>query len=310
MRITLDALVVLDAIDRAGSFASAAERLYRVPSAVSYTVHKLEQDLGVAIFDRSGHRARLTAAGARLLKDGRDLLQLAEEVERRVRGAAIGWEAQLVIVASDAFPRGALYELVRAFHETPQHQLTHLELRVEPRAACWSTLLSGKTDLVVGTPEPAPRADGIAHRTLGEVPLSLVVPAGHPLARAAEPIPPAVVAQHTMVRQSPSEAADHAHSATDLVTVGDFESQVHAIRCGLGVGYVPAGLVQDDVTAGRLVLKATTEVPTMRLGVAWRALAAGNGLQWFVSRLCDGGQLAALGTVQGREPERHALRVV
>src|SRR5919199_3106227 len=97
MRLTLDALIVLDAIDRAGSFAAGAEQLFRVPSAVSYTIHKLEQDLGVRIFDRSGHRAKLTSAGAQLLKDGRELLRLAEGVERKVKEVGAGWEARLAI---------------------------------------------------------------------------------------------------------------------------------------------------------------------------------------------------------------------
>ena len=84
MRVTLDALTVLDAIVRAGSFAAGAERLYRVRSAVSYTIHKLERDLGITVFDRSGHRAKLTDAGMQLLNDGRDLLRQAERLERQV----------------------------------------------------------------------------------------------------------------------------------------------------------------------------------------------------------------------------------
>ena len=43
--LSLDALQVLDAIERQGSFAAAAEALHRVPSAVTYAVQKLEQDL-------------------------------------------------------------------------------------------------------------------------------------------------------------------------------------------------------------------------------------------------------------------------
>jgi hypothetical protein len=56
-KLSLDALLVLDAIARKGSFAAAAEELHRVPSAITYTVQKLEQDLDVQLFDRSGHRA-------------------------------------------------------------------------------------------------------------------------------------------------------------------------------------------------------------------------------------------------------------
>ena len=51
MRLTLDALAVLDAIDRQGSFAAAAEELHRVPSAMTYAVQKLEADLDVLLFD-------------------------------------------------------------------------------------------------------------------------------------------------------------------------------------------------------------------------------------------------------------------
>jgi DNA-binding transcriptional LysR family regulator len=75
----------LDAIDHAGSFAAGAEQLLRVPSAVLYTIHKLEQDLGVTIFDRSGYRAKLTNAGEQLLQDGRELLRRAEEIEGKVK---------------------------------------------------------------------------------------------------------------------------------------------------------------------------------------------------------------------------------
>ena len=84
MRLTLDALLVLDAIERKGSFAAAAHELHRVPSAVTYTVHKLEQDLDVPLFDRRGHRAKLTTAGRELLDEGSHLLRAAGEIEARV----------------------------------------------------------------------------------------------------------------------------------------------------------------------------------------------------------------------------------
>jgi DNA-binding transcriptional LysR family regulator len=104
MRLTLHALLVLDAIDRAGSFAAGAEQLFRVPSAVSYTIHKLEQDLGLTIFDRSGYRAKLTSAGEQLLKDGRELLRHAERVEHSVKQVDAGWECRLAVVVADLVP--------------------------------------------------------------------------------------------------------------------------------------------------------------------------------------------------------------
>lgn len=46
------------------------------------------------LFDRRGHRARLTSAGEELLNHGRHLLQAAEALEQRVRRTAAGWEAE------------------------------------------------------------------------------------------------------------------------------------------------------------------------------------------------------------------------
>src|ERR1700709_2065518 len=103
-KLSLDALLVLDAIARKGSFAAAAEELFRVPSAITYTVQKLEQDLGVALFDRSGHRAELTEAGKELLREGRQLLRAAGELESRVKRVSTGCESGLRIAISDLFP--------------------------------------------------------------------------------------------------------------------------------------------------------------------------------------------------------------
>ncbi len=107
MRLALDSLVVLDAIERHGSFAAAAEVLHRVPSAVTYAVQKLEEDLGVAIFDRSGHRAQLTEAGRELLREGRRLLVAAGELEARVKRVATGYEVELRIAVDDLVPMDA-----------------------------------------------------------------------------------------------------------------------------------------------------------------------------------------------------------
>ena len=78
--ITLDALEVLDAIERKGSFAAAANELFRVPSAISYSIQKLEQDLDVVLFRKEGRKAVLTPAGKILLEQGREILQATERL--------------------------------------------------------------------------------------------------------------------------------------------------------------------------------------------------------------------------------------
>lgn len=71
MPLTLDALGILDAIDRRGSFARAAGELERAPSSLTCAVRQIEAELDVLLFDRSGHRACFTLAGRLLLDEGR-----------------------------------------------------------------------------------------------------------------------------------------------------------------------------------------------------------------------------------------------
>ncbi len=72
MKRLLDVLMILDALEKEGSFAAASAKLYKTPSALSYTVHKLESDLNIQLLDRSGHRAKkFTRTGKMLLEKGR-----------------------------------------------------------------------------------------------------------------------------------------------------------------------------------------------------------------------------------------------
>ena len=115
--ITIDALKVLDAIDRKGSFAGAASELFRVPSAISYTVQKLEEDLSVSVFDRTGHKAVLTPAGRYLLEEGRSLLEAAENLAHSTRQVAQGWETRLRIGFNSLLPAQCLFPAIDAFYQ-------------------------------------------------------------------------------------------------------------------------------------------------------------------------------------------------
>ena len=71
--LTPDALGMLQSIARAGSFAGAARALGMVPSALTYRVRQIEDALDVLLYDRSSRQARLTEAGAELLREGNRL---------------------------------------------------------------------------------------------------------------------------------------------------------------------------------------------------------------------------------------------
>ncbi|CFO39502.1 LysR family transcriptional regulator [Bordetella pertussis] len=73
------------------SFAVAADRLHLSLSSLSKRIAELESALGLDLFDRSGHRAVLTAAGERLLPQARDLLASADRIRASGRRISRGW---------------------------------------------------------------------------------------------------------------------------------------------------------------------------------------------------------------------------
>lgn len=91
MKPLLDVLVILDALEKEGSFAAASAKLFKTPSALSYTIHRLESDLNIQLLDRSGHRARFTPTGQMLLEKGREVLHIARELEIRAVKLQQGW---------------------------------------------------------------------------------------------------------------------------------------------------------------------------------------------------------------------------
>ena len=297
MILDLSALQALDAIDRKGSFARAAEELGRVPSAVTYLIRKLEGDLDVLLFDRRGHKAKLTPAGQELLDEGRHLLYAAGELQRRVRRVGDGWEVELRIAMDTIIRIDGLFDLVAAFYA--QEPGTRIRLLTEVLSGTWEALLSGRADLAIGTFTSTPGGPGMASgyqsRLLGETEMVFVVAPDHPLASAAEPLTPEQVRRHRAV--AVGDTARNLPAVTigllggqDVLTVPTMEAKVAAQVAGLGCGNVPVGFATPFIDAGLLVPKLlSVSRMTGSLYYSWNTSVRGKAMQWFQSRLVDDG---------------------
>lgn len=291
MRVTLDALEVLDAIARRGSFAAAAESLHRVPSAITYTIQKLEEDLGVALFDRRGHRAILTEPGRELLREGKRLLSAAHELEGRVKRVATGYEVELRLAVNDVIPFERLVPLIEAFYANACG--TRLRLCGEVYGGAWDALAADRADLAIGAPGEGPPGGGYVTRHLGETQWAFMVAPSHPLAAAAEPIPPEEIANYRSI--AAADTSRHLPPRTsgllsgqDVLTVPDMYCKIAFQRAGLGVGFLPLHMTRADVADGRLVIKQVVEAKSsVPLYLAWRTAHKGKALEWWVERLSD-----------------------
>lgn len=289
MKLTLDALIVLDAIARNGSFAAAADELHRVPSAVSYTVQKLEQDLDTEIFNRSGHRAVLTPSGKELLEQGRHLLVAAHEIEARVKRIASGWETELRIAIDNLIPFENFLPLLERFYQTECG--TRLRLYKEVLGGSWEALISDRVDLVIGATGDHPPTTKYAHYVLGTVEMVFAVAPHHALATAAEPIPRKLIQQHRAI--AVADSSRHTAPRTvelitgqDVLTVPDMMAKVQAHIQGLGVGTLPKAFAEKEQRNGRLVIKRCEgETIKPALSIAWPSDHQGKALLWFVEEL-------------------------
>jgi|SRR5664279_1468499 len=321
--LTPDALVMMDAIARTGSFAAAARELGKVPSALTYSVRQLEDALDVLLFDRRSRQAMLTAAGQELLDEGRRLLEQIDAVANRVKRVATGWETQLSIAVDDVISQATILELCEGFYAcstvlsrapaaastraTPVDGVagsppaTRLRIRTEVMAGTWEALVTGQADLAIGVATSRESPQGATMKDLGPLPFVFVVAPHHPLASAIEPIADAELIRHRAVA-----VADSAQRLTpvtvnllagqDVLTVANMHVKIEALLRSLGCGFVPEPMARDHIAAGRLVVKSVQRVrPEARLGYAWRTPVTarssakkaqpGLALRWWLERL-------------------------
>jgi DNA-binding transcriptional LysR family regulator len=97
----LSQLEVFLTVARERRFSRAAEKLYRTQSAVSQTIHKLEQELGEALFDRSSRDGVLTDAGKVLYEYAEKLVNLRAEAAESLSELRELQKGKLVIAANE-----------------------------------------------------------------------------------------------------------------------------------------------------------------------------------------------------------------
>ncbi|MBC7697359.1 MAG: LysR family transcriptional regulator [Bacteroidia bacterium] len=288
IKLSLDSLEVLDAIATKGSFAAAADSLFRVPSAITYTVRKLEEDLGVSLFNRSGHRAELTEAGAELLREGRHLLIAAAELECRVRRVASGVETELTIAVSDLFKLEAIFPILNAFYA--QNFGTRIKLLREVFGGGWDALVSGRAGIALGVPGDGPPGGGYTTKPIGTIEFIYAVSSNHPLAKLPEPLQNLDIMKYRSISAADSSRnlaprTSGILTGQDVLTVPDMQSKLQAQISGLGVGYLPKKLAEQYIATGELVAKLVAE-PRHEVTsfLAWRSIG-GKSQQWLLEQL-------------------------
>ena len=203
------------------NFTRAAQQLHMSQQALSVAIRRLEQRLGVQLFDRSPRSVQLTSAGVALVPAAQRTLAAAEHAVTQARDAAGGLIGRLTVgVSRSAYPFGAA--VLRALLErTPGIELDMHQDYAQPLV---DELLAGRIDAaIVYCPENNP---ALRYQRLSDQPAVASLHPNHSLAGTST-LSLEDLRDETLVLAQPAIGAGRSHRSTD-------EPGVRGARCGRG----------------------------------------------------------------------------
>lgn len=249
-RVSLGQWRILQAVIDHGGFAQAADKLHRSQSSVSYTVAKMQEQLGIPLLQIEGRKSKLTSAGEVLLRRSRQLVSDASELEALARNLEQGWEPEVRLVVDAAFPSNCLMAALKQF--VPLSRGTRVQLNEVVLSGADEALLEGRADLVIGAHVP----QGFLGDQLIEVEFICVANPGHELHQLDRELTLDDLRRglQVVIRDSGIHLKRDMGwlGAAHRWTVTSIDKAVEALLSGLGFGWVPLHQVQAHIEQGRL----------------------------------------------------------
>src|SRR5712672_710884 len=194
--VSLDQLRTLIAAVDEGSFSAASRKLLRAQSVVSETISKLEEQIGVQLFDRAGRYPKLTAAGSAVLGDARSIIAGVDLLKARAKGMSDGLEPELSVVIDVFYPIDAITQVAKEFRQN--YPGVALRIYVEALGGAIKPVLDGRCSIgVIGSLPVIP--DTLAYERLPGIAFLMVAARDHALSSYRGKIPKAVLGKHTQI---------------------------------------------------------------------------------------------------------------
>jgi len=284
--ISLKEWNTLLAVVRNDGFARAAEVLHLSQPAISYTIAKIEERLGISILRPEGRRARITPVGEMLLAHVEPLIQMAVQVEAIARELRASWRPEVRLAVVDDFPTRLLISAIRS-HADSQSGATVLLSEGTPEAV-QQLLHKREAELAITRQLGA----GMAGELLVETECLPLAHPGHALFRRTGPLADADLRQAIEVTieaggAHPGQAGHGREGGPQRWQVSNHDTAEQALAQGIGYGWLARHQVQDALAAGRLAQLPIASYPP-RVSRFYLAHLASRPLSE------EGGRLAAL----------------
>jgi DNA-binding transcriptional LysR family regulator len=249
-KTSIEQWAVLAAVVDTGGFAPAAEFLNRSQSAVSYSVARLQESLGLPLLVVEGRKSVLTPHGRTLLNRARLLLKDLGTLEQLARSLKQGWEPELSLVVDAAFPRAPLLGIIAELQNSCPS--TQIQLADVVLSGAEEAIIDGTADLVVTSRVPA----GFVGDWLLDVKFIAVARPDHPLFRIDRELTMDDLVRHVqaVVRDSGSaHPRDEGWlGAERRFTVSSMEAALATILAGLAFAWLPEHLLAEQLQEGKL----------------------------------------------------------
>ena len=282
-------LEILDAIDRRGSFAKAAEELNKATSALSYAITKLEDQLSLSVFQRQGRRSVLTPAGQHILIEGRQILAASKTLAAQAREVATGWEPKLRIALESTAQHSVFFTVLNQFLN--EHENLEIDICESLLNGGWDALENDEVDLVVAAPGPVPQQKGFRAVSMPDSEMLPVIAAHHPYAQYAEDSEALTrylprlrrVITHDTAKVNVTRSAGLSIGKRTLY-VQTIDQKLQAQLAGLGIGHLPRHRIQHYLDSGELRLLNMPRSENDNF-IAWKLAHKGKALQTLSQQL-------------------------
>src|SRR3979411_934949 len=192
--VSLDQLRTFIAAVDEGSFSRPSRKLLRAQSVVSETISKLEEQIGVQLFDRAGRYPKLTAAGSAVLGDARSIIAGVDQLKAGAKGMSVGLEPELSVVIDVFYPIDAITQVATEFRQ--KYPGVALRIYVEALGGAIKPVLDGRCSIgVIGSLPTIP--DTLSYERLPGIAFLMVAARDHALTSYRGKIPREVLGKHT-----------------------------------------------------------------------------------------------------------------
>lgn len=286
---------LIDIVARHGSFTAAAHKLHKVPSAISYAVKQVEDELGVILFERHHRSVSLTTAGEHFVKQARVMLAQMNALKRESQCIANGWQPTLAIALDNIVRADRISVLIADFYR--QFDDVELIISIEVFNGVWEALATGRSDIAIGATTAIPVGGFYQYTDMGEINWAFLVSRDHPLADVDHPLSndelrpyPSICLEDTS-REIPKRLTWLLNNQRRLV-VPDWIRAINCFREGLGIGYMPTHLAAPFIKAGALIEKQLIHpVLPSNCCLAWNADKMSPAHKWVLEYLGDSDKL-------------------